>query len=122
MVIDDRRPSIPLVTKYVTDISLLVHSFPSGFPRAAAFINNTNNFTMFRRFGRVHCRLLLQLQAEITVLERKLDALDMRDNQTGKTYRLKRCSWDPDWNPEQKNLLDELREKVTEYGGPTSNS
>ncbi|KIM98467.1 hypothetical protein OIDMADRAFT_181832, partial [Oidiodendron maius Zn] len=89
--------------------------FPSGFPRAAAFLNHTNNFTMFRRFGRVHCRLLLHLQAEITVLEKKLDILDQQDEQTGKYYRLKRCSWDPSWNADQKELLEELKQKVTEY-------
>jgi hypothetical protein len=77
---------------------------------------------MFRRFGRVHCRLLLHLEAEITVLERKLDALDKRDEQTDKIYRLKRCSWDSNWNADQKNLLDELREKVAEYGELTSNN
>jgi hypothetical protein len=71
---------------------------------------------MFRRFGRVHCRLLLQLQAEITVLEKKLDILDQQDEQTGKCYRLKRCSWDPSWNADQKELLEELKQKVTEYG------
>jgi hypothetical protein len=103
-------------------MSFAVHSFPSGFPRAAAFLNNTNNFSMFRRFGRVHCRLLLHLEAEITVLERKLDALDKRDEKTDKIYRLKRCSWDPNWNADQKNLLDELREKVAEYGELTSNN
>jgi len=76
---------------------------------------------MFRRFGRVHCRLLLHLEAEITVLERKLDTLDKRDDQTDTAYRLKRCSWDPSWNADQKNLLDELKKKVAEYGELTSN-
>jgi len=59
---------------------------------------------------------LLQLQAEITVLERKLDILDRQDDQTGKCYRLKRCSWDPSWNANQKELLEELKQKIVEYG------
>jgi hypothetical protein len=56
------------------------------------------------------------MQAEITVLERKLDSLDKQDDQTGKYYRLKQCSWDPSWNADQKELLDELKQKIIEYG------
>lgn len=72
---------------------------------------------MFRRFGRVHCRLLLHLQAEITALEKKLDELDKNDAQTPSlAYRLKRCSWDSTWDQEQKDIIEELKKKIFEYG------
>lgn len=72
---------------------------------------------MFRRFGRAHCRILLHLEAEITILERKLDILDTHDAKSpGFNYRLRRSSWHESWDPTQKHLLDELKMKLLEYG------
>jgi hypothetical protein len=72
---------------------------------------------MYRRFGRVHARLLSHLQAEITVLEKRLDLLDDHDSKTPELqYRLRRCSWDGSWDPQQKDLLEEIKKKTIEYG------
>ncbi len=72
---------------------------------------------MFRQFGRAHCRILLHLQAEITILERKLDVLDKHDAESSEhMFRLRQSSWKEGWDPEQKNLLDELKMRLLEYG------
>jgi len=91
--------------------------FPGGWPRLAAFINSADDLTMFRRFGRAHCRILLHLEAEITILERQLDLLDTHDAESPEfMYRLRSSEWDEGWNPAQKDLLDELKMKLLEYG------
>lgn len=72
---------------------------------------------MFRRFGNVHCRILLHLEAELTALEKELHALDIHDSERPKMlYRLKRCEWDDSWDPTQRDLLDKLKKKLAEYG------
>lgn len=70
-----------------------------------------------RRFDRLHCRVLLKLQDQLTCLEKRLDDLDNawahipyedgvdRDNST---LRLD--------DPERKTLLEEIQQKLQEYG------
>ncbi|PMD40347.1 hypothetical protein L207DRAFT_565827 [Hyaloscypha variabilis F] len=90
--------------------------FPRGWPKLAAFINSADDLTMFRRFGRAHCRILLHLEAEITILERKLDLLDTHDAESPDfRYRLMSSKWREGWDPAQKNLLNELKTKLFEY-------
>ncbi|KAF2142084.1 uncharacterized protein K452DRAFT_326613 [Aplosporella prunicola CBS 121167] len=48
----------------------------SGYPRLAAFINSDEQFMMFRRFGYIQTRLLLEKQAKLMKLERHLNFLD----------------------------------------------
>jgi hypothetical protein len=95
----------------------LDEKFPRGWPKLAAFINSADDLTMFRRFGRAHCRILLHLEAEITILERKLDLLDTHDAESPDLrYRLMSSEWREGWDPVQKNLLNELKTKLFEYG------
>ncbi|KAN0095720.1 hypothetical protein V8E51_016431 [Hyaloscypha variabilis] len=90
--------------------------FPRGWPKLAAFINSADDLTMYRRFGRAHCRILLHLEAEITILERKLDLLDTHDAESPDfRYRLMSSKWREGWDPAQKNLLNELKTKLFEY-------
>ena len=95
----------------------LDEEFPEGWPKLAAFINSADDLTMFRRFGRAHCRILLHLEAEITILERELDLLDTHDAESPDfKHRLRRSEWHEGWDSEQKNLLNELKMKLLEYG------
>jgi hypothetical protein len=72
---------------------------------------------MFRRFGQEHCRVLLHLEAEITRIKQDLDALDTADSQSEKLkYRLKRNEWCEGWDRAQKDLLENLRVKLVQYG------
>ncbi|KAH8751027.1 hypothetical protein BGZ57DRAFT_959075 [Hyaloscypha finlandica] len=90
--------------------------FPEGWPKLAAFINSADDLTMFRRFGRAHCRILLHLEAEITILERELDLLDTHDAESPDfKHRLRRSEWHEGWDSAQKNLLNELKMKLLEY-------
>ena len=72
---------------------------------------------MFRRFGECHCRVLIHLQDEIARLENSLFELDKDDSNTiYLEYRLKGGEHKEGWDPAQRNILKELREKLLLYG------
>lgn len=52
---------------------------PNGFPRLAAFQSSEANFSLYRSFSYLHSRILLDLQDEITALEKELDEVDWDD-------------------------------------------
>lgn len=95
-----------------------VEDYPQGWPRLAAFLNSDDNFTIFRKFGQSHCRLLIQLQAEITELEQDLLQLDKSDSKegSGTLHRLKRVSYLGGEDMVQKDKLNQLRKKLVDYG------
>lgn len=62
-------------TKPVID-RCTVEEYPEGFPQAAAFINADPTFAIYRRFSRGRTRIILQLQAQLMMLEKKLDQYD----------------------------------------------
>lgn len=53
-----------------------MEDFPEGFPQAAAFVNADPSFPIYRRFGRGRTRIILELQAQLMTLEKKLDQYD----------------------------------------------
>ena len=81
-------------------------------------MHSEDNFAIFRRFGLVHCRVLVQLQAEIQLLEKKLSALDQSDARPGSpnAWRLQTAEFKEGWDSEKKNLLAELVDKILKYG------
>lgn len=95
-----------------------VDEYPEGWPQLAAFLHSSDNFAIFRRFGLTHCRLLVQLQCEIQLLEQRLTDLDKSDARPGSTqaWRLQTSHYDASWNSEQKDLLKELEERIITYG------
>jgi hypothetical protein len=97
---------------------LLVDSYPPGWPQLAAFMHSEDNFAIFRRFGLVHCRVLVQLQAEIQLLEKKLSALDQSDASPGSpnAWRLQTAEFKEGWDAEKKDLVAELVDKLLKYG------
>lgn len=51
------------------------------------------------------------------MIEKRLDDLDESDAlEPDLAYRLKRCSWDEEWDRSQRDLLEELKRKMVEYG------
>lgn len=98
-------------------LCVLVYSHPSGWPQLAAFLNSEDNFAIFRRFGLMHCRELVMLQAEITLLEKQRAELDKQDEASESTrYRLVSIEHQPGWDTEQKDLSEQIRKKLLIYG------
>ncbi len=50
-----------------------------GYPRVAAFMDSDDKFMIYRRFGFLYYRLLLDKQDELRRIERDLDSIDKRD-------------------------------------------
>lgn len=51
-----------------------------GYPRVAAFMDSDENFMMYRRFGFLYSRILLNKQDELRKIEERLDKLDQIDS------------------------------------------
>ncbi|KAF2230438.1 hypothetical protein EV356DRAFT_536371 [Viridothelium virens] len=87
---------------------------PRGYPNAAAFLDSDENFMIYRRFGYLQSRLLLDKQDELRKLENKLDRLDTVDARDHPkrltTTDLKAVEAAP-----RKELLKETEVKFREY-------
>lgn len=97
-------------------VSHAVESFPQGFPRLASLVSCDDSLAMHRGFKRLHNRLLLQLEAEITELEKDLDKLDKEDAEAATNYRLMSTKHEEDWDASQVQLFDKIKSKLKEYG------
>ena len=97
--------------------TFVVNEFPRGFPRLAALQSSSDDLYIFRGFKRVHARILLQLEVEISQLAKDLDKLDKEDDaDPNMWYRLSNTEDDKDWDPRQRDLINELRGKINAYG------
>jgi hypothetical protein len=88
---------------------------PEGYPRLAAFLDSDESFMVYRRFGYVQARLLLEKQDDLQKLERKLDEYDEALGRKRANFLKTRDLKPEDANPRQK-ILDELEMKFTQYG------
>lgn len=88
-----------------------------GLPQLSAFINSDDTFANFRRFGLLSARILVQLQIDLTELEKKLHEIDAADaaSPTMK-FRLNGYENFNGWNTEQSELVSKIREKWCQYG------
>jgi hypothetical protein len=60
-----------------------VHHTPMGYPRLAAFLDSDDNFMLYRRFGYLQSRVLLEKQDDLRQLEEALKRLDEEDVESG---------------------------------------
>ncbi|KAL8803978.1 MAG: hypothetical protein Q9182_002850 [Xanthomendoza sp. 2 TL-2023] len=72
----------------VTEVPKL-ETFPEGFPRLACFLDSDDSFMLFKRFGTVFSRLLLNKQDEIRRMEAELLGMDKTDEKYGGGLYLK---------------------------------
>ena len=99
-------------------LTVVVDTFPLGYPRLAAWVDSDPNYAEYRRFGYLHHRCLLFMQDELAVLERELSELDAEDA-IADPKRLKCRFRDNSKSPRRRTeLLLELKGKVQEYGTP----
>lgn len=105
-----------------TTESNLVDNCAQGYPRLAALLSSDNCWSIYRRFGYLHSRVLLGLQDQIAVLERELDQKDLLDQINGFTRRLKsrvrdeRESRQDGEDRPRENILNDIRRRLGEYG------
>lgn len=99
-----------------------VEDSPIGYSRLAAFESSEPSFSLYRGFGYLHSRVLLELQDEIRSLESDLDDLDEIDHENKNYRRLKSRTADiRDAKREgqkitRRTLIAEIRDKLVKYG------
>lgn len=106
-------------------MTLTVQDYPKGFPRLACFLDSDDAFMVYRRFGLVFSRLLLNKQDEIQKMEATLLAMDSSDkNLDNGKYLMSRIqdvkreeeSIPQGWPETRPQLLEKLEKKALEYG------
>ena len=99
-----------------------MEDYPNGYPRVSAFLDSDDCFPLYRRFGYLHSRLLMQKQDELRELE---DLLQYMDKQDERTEEGREClqSRDTDESRDdepvgetRKGLLSRIEKKLLEYG------
>jgi hypothetical protein len=94
-----------------------VDEYPEGFPQLAALISCVDSLAMHRGFKHCHNRILLQLEVQITELEKELYKLDKEDAANpDKEWRLKSTKLEKGWDTAQEELIGELTSKLIKYG------
>lgn len=88
---------------------------PEGYPRLAALLDSDENFMLYRRFGFLQSRLLLDKQDELRELEKDLDRMDKVDHKKDPSL-LKSREKDVANTGRRKKLLVEIGEKFKDYG------
>jgi hypothetical protein len=87
-----------------------------GYPRLATFLDSDESFSVFRRFGYIQSRLLLEKQDDLRILEEELDILD-EVHLAHHGYSLTtRREIDEDKYQSRRDLLQALEKKFCEYG------
>jgi hypothetical protein len=76
---------------------------------------------MYRRFGMLHCRIIVQLQAEVHLLEQELLNLDKADHEAGpeRSWRLQKADVNEHRAPRhaaQRILRKKIADKLLVYG------
>lgn len=73
-------------------------------------MDSDSDFAMFRRFGRLHTRVLLHKQDELAELEKRLDEMDKTES-----VPYFHCARRHDTNLQRRSALGEAEEKLREY-------
>ena len=94
---------------------------PPGFPRLSKYISSNENYEVWRGFRDGHVRHLLRYQAEITELEKALEQLDKDDDANpDMRYRLQHTKHKSHWDTKRRDLEEEHRVKLLEFGEETT--
>ena len=99
-----------------------VEDSPQGFPLVATYLDSDDSFMIYRRFGALHARLLLNKQDELRELEddlRDMDEQDAKDEDTDiyLMSRTKDNKREPiEGRETRKQLLETIEKKTLEYG------
>ena len=115
----------------VVTLTYAVEDSPDGFPLVATYLDSDDLFMIYRRFGTLHARLLLNKQDELRELEEDLHDMDEQDAKDEDTdiYLMSRTK-DNKRQPiegrrSRKELLEIIEKKTLEYGmcnGPQTQS
>jgi hypothetical protein len=99
-----------------------VQDYPKGYPKQAAFQSSDPSWSIYRAFGYLHSRVLLDLQDELRCMEEELTELDLMDLENGDGKRLRSRKDDRQQAKRERTesvrakLIAAIREKLIDYG------
>lgn len=88
-----------------------VDDFRLGYPNLATYTNSSDNYALYRRFGYLQSRLLLEKQDVLRVLEQRLEAYDNDHVNSSFTRDLSADELMP-----RQALLEEIEHAFNAYG------
>ncbi|KAJ9621546.1 hypothetical protein H2203_007033 [Taxawa tesnikishii (nom. ined.)] len=109
---EPKTEQLPAETGQTQDADL--QEFEDGYPNLAAFKDSSECFMLYRRFGYLQARLLLDLQDEMRQLEEQLDAMDRKDEAEHLERLLTRALPEKD-AAQRRELLAKIKLKFCEY-------
>jgi hypothetical protein len=92
--------------------------YPDGWPRVAAFMESSDSFGIYRKFGHCHARLLAIHMSNITEMETRLFNLDKEDEAGGDDtkWRLKNRFHEEGLDTTKIELQERLEKEILAYG------
>lgn len=93
-----------------------------GYPSLAAFLDSDESFMVYRRFGYLQARLLLDKQNQLRELESELDELDAEIKEAGdkhlptKKNFHKTVDLPAELAEQREDLMERIEETYTQYG------
>jgi hypothetical protein len=94
---------------------LEVNDHVKGYPNVAAFLDSDEGLSVYRRFGYLQSRLLLNKQEDLRRLEKDLGRMDRMIMSTDVNAMCSRDIRGPEGEDNEK-LLGEIEEKFCSYG------
>lgn len=92
-------------------LSQKVRDHAIGYPNLAVFKSSSDSFALYRRFGYLQSRLLLEKQDDLRILEQRLEDYDRADISTSYTRALAEDVLLP-----RQTLLAEIELAFNAYG------
>ncbi|OJJ99341.1 hypothetical protein ASPACDRAFT_120677 [Aspergillus aculeatus ATCC 16872] len=87
-----------------------IEDFPAGYPRFCALISSTNSLQLYRRFSILRSRDLLLKQDRLSILEKRLQDLDLREEKPSYLGSCRR-----DLNNERQAVLSDISKALFDY-------
>jgi hypothetical protein len=94
----------------------LVQDCPDGYPRLGAFLDSDDSFMVYRRFGYLQSRLLLEKQEHLRQLEEELENLDTVDAQMGSRNLITMENYDSAQYKPRRDLMQRIECQFQGYG------
>jgi hypothetical protein len=91
-----------------------LNDYPKGYPNVAAFLDSDESFTVYRRFGYLQSRILLDKQEDLRRAEKKLARMEKKMTKENEN---RMCSRDVRGTDAQKHkeLLNDIEKKFRSY-------
>lgn len=98
--------------------AIAVQDCPDGYPLTAAFLDSDDNFMIYRRFGYLQARLLLEKQEQLRRLEWDLELMDEKDKEAQSRDLVTLGDGDGESGraPARQELMQRIEEKYRDYG------